>query len=328
MTHMEETETRPEQNLCYRHFDLPEDFPVIGMLGSGWMETREPRKNMYFHNCMEIGYLLEGSGVIHLGDKEVAYSAPCVVLIPPHIPHTNQVDAGQVCRWKWMYVDPLRMLPTLSPRLSSMLAEYLCILGGNACVLREDEHPRICAMVAVILEELENKQQHYHHVVRSLFNALFLMLMRSINAREQKERYVNEQLGCIFPAVTYIAENYMKDVNLDSLSQLCHVSSSHFRRLFKQVLGWSPMDYVQKVRIDRACVLLYGGDLSMAEISQQVGYPSLSSFNRQFRRLHDMSPNQWRLQTRGEDHPTATALLDALPAGKLSFFPLENLNVR
>lgn len=324
MLRMDETDTPQEQNLCYRHFDLPADFPVIGMLGSGWVETREPRKNMYFHNCMEIGCLLEGSGVIYLGDQEVHYSAPCIVLIPPHIPHTSQVDAGQVCRWKWLYVDPVRMLPYLSTRLSSMLLEYQRSLSGTACVLTAAEHPRVWTIIGMILEEMEATRPHYHQVVRDLFGALFLMLMRSGTTGERKERYVNEQLGCIFPAVTYIAEKYMEDVNLDGLSQMCHVSSSHFRRLFKQVLGWSPMDYVQKVRIDRACVLLYGGDLSMAEISRQVGYPSLSSFNRQFRRLHDMSPNQWRLQTRGEAHPTAAALMDALPAGKLSFFPLEN----
>ena len=78
---------------------------------------------------------------------------------------------------------------------------------------------------------------------------LFLLLLRSYSGKTKNNLYVNSQLGCIAPAVAYIAENYMEEISVEKLSYLCHVSTSHFRRLFKQVLGWSPLDYIQIVRI-------------------------------------------------------------------------------
>ena len=135
--------------------------------------------------------------------------------------------------------------------------------------------------------------------------------------------YVNSQLGCIAPAVAYIAENYMEEISVEKLSYLCHVSTSHFRRLFKQVLGWSPLDYIQIVRIDRACVLLYNCDYSITDIGLQVGYPSSSSFNRQFRRIHGISPSQWRQKIRSEENPIVTAYFNSLPPSNFQFFPTE-----
>ena len=311
------------QNIFYRHFDLPANFPVIGLLGDSWRCYREPVTRMHFHNCMEIGYLFEGSGVYYVGDKTVPFQAPCVVIAPPNVPHANLVDEGATCRWNWLFVDPQAMLPQLSPRLAGKLSEYQRDLGGAECVLAGAEHPEILDLLRLIIQEMEQAQPHYHHVVRELFCALFLLLLRSFSGTARGDRYVNSQLGCISPAIGYIAENYMNEISIDTLSQLCHVSTSHFRRLFRQVLGWAPLDYVQMVRIDRACVLLYNCEYSVTEIGMQVGYPSPSSFNRQFRRIHGISPSQWRQKMRSEDNPIVTAYFNSLPPSTFQFFPVE-----
>lgn len=312
-----------QRNISYRHFDLPANFPVIGLLGDSWVGKREPLKRLHFHNCMELGYLMQGSGQLYVGDQIIPFHAPALVVVPPNVPHGNMVDEGSTCQWKWLYVDPQTLLPQLSPRLSSMIGEYQRCLGGSECVLPAVEHPQIYTLTGMIVEEMENTRTHYHHVVRELFYALFLMLLRTSSGSNQNERYVNSQLGNISPAISFIAENYMEDISIDQLSQLCHVSTSHFRRLFKQILGWAPLDYVQMVRIDRACVLLYDCDLSVTEIGLQVGYPSPSSFNRQFRKIHGISPSQWRQKIRSEENPIVTAYFNSLPPTTLQFFPQE-----
>lgn len=312
-----------QRNIFYRHFDLPANFPVIGLLGDSWKMEFAPPTRAHFHNCMEIGFLYTGSGRVYIGNREIRFQAPCLVVMPPNVPHVHSADEGQVCGWKWLYVDPQTMLPQLSPRLSSKISEYQRSLGGEDCVLSAKDHPKVYALTEMIIEEMENTRTHYHHVVRELFYALSLMLLRTCSGTARSDQYVNAQLGCISPAIAYIAENYMEEIQIDKLSQLCHVSTSHFRRLFKQVLGWAPLDYVQMVRIDRACVLLYDCDLSVTEIGMQVGYPSPSSFNRQFRKIHGISPSQWRQKVRSEENPIVTAYFNSLPPTTLQFFPQE-----
>lgn len=318
-----------KKNIFYRHFNLPTNFPVIGLLGDSWIIEHAPITRLHFHNCFEIGYLYQGSGTFYLSDQAMHFEAPCLVLTPPNVPHMHMADENHTCRCKWLYVDPLALLNHLSRRLSNHISEYQRSLNGSACVLSQAEYPGVYATAGLIIDELESAQPHHHHIVRELFSSLFLMLLRTFSGASQDEGYLASQLGCLTPAVAYIAENYMNEIAIDHLAQLCHVSTSHFRRLFKKVLGWSPLDYVQIMRIDRACALLYNCEYSVTEVSLQVGYPSPSSFNRQFHRIHGVSPSQWRQKMRSEENPTVTAYFDSLPTDSDQFFPqdyLLNLN--
>lgn len=163
-------------------------------------------------------------------------------------------------------------------------------------------------------------------MVRELINALSLMLSRTFSMPDENEAYVISQIGTLAPAITYIMENYMNDVSIDHLASLCHVSTSHFRRIFKKILGWTPLDYIQLIRIDRACSLLYNCDYSITEVSLLVGYPSPSSFNRQFHRVHGISPSQWRQKIRSEENPQVTVYFDSLPPEKGQLFPSGDPN--
>ena len=50
----------------YRHYNLPANFPVVGLLGDSWKSTYTPITSIHFHNCIEIGMLFEGSGMFFL----------------------------------------------------------------------------------------------------------------------------------------------------------------------------------------------------------------------------------------------------------------------
>ncbi len=315
--------SKTQQNVYYRHFDLPANFPAIGLLGDSWKGYPEPLTRLHFHNCIELGFVMEGSGVFHLGESEIPFQAPCLLIAPPNVPHGQTVNEGTVCGFNWIYVNPQAMLSNMSPRLINMVNEYQHNVGGEDCVLSEKEHPQVLNILKTIIDEMENTQPHYHHIVRQLFGALFLLLLRTYSGEKKNNAYVNNQLGCIAPAVAYIAENYMEEISIEKLSNLCYVSMSHFRRLFKQALGWSPLDYIQIVRIDRACVLLYNCDYSVTDIGLQVGYTSSSSFTRQFRRIHGISPSQWRQKFRSEENPIVTAYFNSLPPSNFQFFPVE-----
>lgn len=311
------------KNIFYRHFDLPTTFPVIALLGDSWQSRHAPVTRLHFHNCMEIGYLYKGSGEFYLGEQRIRFKAPCLVIAPPNIPHYHSVDPGVVNGWKWIYVDPLSMLSHFNPRLSGKISEYQRMLSGEACVISAEDYPHIFATAGTIVSELENPQAHYTHVVRELFSALFLMLLRTLSNTASADQYDAVQLGGLAPAISYISTNYMNEISIDHLAQLCHVSPSHFRRLFKKILSWTPLDYVQLMRIERACALLYNCDQSITEVSLQVGYPSPSSFNRQFHRIHGISPNQWRQKMRSEENPQVTAYFNSLPPSSPQFFPPE-----
>ena len=89
----------------------------------------------------------------------------------------------------------------------------------------------------------------------------------------------------------------MQQFTVDYLADLCHLSVTHFRRVFHSIMGVSPLEFIMNTRISRACVLLRSTEDSILSISEQVGFHSISSFNRCFLKIMELTPRAWRNQS-------------------------------
>jgi transcriptional regulator GlxA family with amidase domain len=98
----------------------------------------------------------------------------------------------------------------------------------------------------------------------------------------------------IAAALDYLAGHHVEPIRVGELARLCHVSVTHFRRLFNQAVGRSPAQYLQRLRVRMAAALLESTDRKVLDVSLEVGYPTLSSFNRHFRSVMGMAPREWR----------------------------------
>ena len=92
----------------------------------------------------------------------------------------------------------------------------------------------------------------------------------------------------------YIQENYHTKLSTASLAEHFHLSAAYCGRLFKEEQGISIIQYIHQVRIEQAKRLLAEHDYKLEYIALQVGYPEVSSFYSQFKRLVDMTPEQYR----------------------------------
>jgi AraC family transcriptional regulator len=95
----------------------------------------------------------------------------------------------------------------------------------------------------------------------------------------------------------YIDANLDRPLSLAELSQVIELSLHHFSTLFKRSTGLTPHQYVLKVRIDRAIILLKTTELPIVAIAHRVGFQTQSHFTRIFRQHTQMTPNQLRIKT-------------------------------
>ncbi|MCW8132843.1 MAG: helix-turn-helix transcriptional regulator [Planctomycetota bacterium] len=91
-----------------------------------------------------------------------------------------------------------------------------------------------------------------------------------------------------------IAENPREAPGVAAMAQESGYSTDHFARLFKEVLGLGPQDYVVRARLDRARFLLRNSPLSVGEIAEALGYSDVYFFSKQFKRKTGQSPSRYR----------------------------------
>ncbi len=92
----------------------------------------------------------------------------------------------------------------------------------------------------------------------------------------------------------YVQDHYSEAFSLTKIAGRCALNTNSFSRAFKDAAGAPLFEYINKVRIARACALLKRTGKPVIEIAMDTGYNNISFFNRYFRRIMGMSPTQYR----------------------------------
>lgn len=92
----------------------------------------------------------------------------------------------------------------------------------------------------------------------------------------------------------YYSENH----SLDDYAQLCGMSKYHFLRVFRELVGATPLDYRNTIRLEHAKELLQEENLSIEEVGALTGYTSASYFSSAFKRKFGVSPKQYQNSSR------------------------------
>jgi AraC-like DNA-binding protein/ligand-binding sensor protein len=95
-------------------------------------------------------------------------------------------------------------------------------------------------------------------------------------------------------ARAYILANQADPIDLDKVAQAMHVSTFYFCKMFKKATGLTFTDYLSRVRVEKAKTLLLNPHLRISEIAYDVGFQSLTHFNRMFRKIVGESPTTYR----------------------------------
>lgn len=166
----------------------------------------------------------------------------------------------------------------------------------QAYFFKEGEQPSIVAKILKILNIMRDGEEFYLEEAKGVLSSLLVEIAR-LN-RESEEDRVEEETGKVTNMITraldYVSYHYMEDIRVEDLARDCHISETHFRRVFTSYMKVSPLEYVNTVRIQTACELLKKTDEPVADIAHKCGFTTNSTFNRNFKQLMGVTPLEWR----------------------------------
>lgn len=111
-------------------------------------------------------------------------------------------------------------------------------------------------------------------------------------ARDTNREELDLQNRAIKAGLTYLENNYTRDFPVEFLAELCAMSVVSFRRNFAACKGMSPVEYRNRLRIQRAVELLKHSGFTVAEVAEQVGIPDLKYFGKLFKRHVGLTPRE------------------------------------
>ncbi len=298
----------------YRHYSLPINFPVLLLSGERWRISDIKSEHLHFHNHLEIGICYSDGGIMEIKGEAVPFKAGDVTILPRYLPHTTYSSPGTASLWSYLFFSPEELFqPSLKSAYTSFEPNLWRIQGKN-CILNKEQYPKIHSLATSVVEELRQQNPYYQESAYGLLLSLYIELLRIHSTNETlTEQDTEHNLNgdfVISPALEYITKNYMTPITIDYLAELCHLSTTHFRRKFHEIMGTAPLDFLSSTRIEEACKQLKSTDASILSISEQAGFHSISSFNRCFSRLMGTSPKEWRKGAQSEAQSAKASILE------------------
>lgn len=242
--------------------------------------------DMHLHKEYEFLEMTSGSMTVKTPDSEVTLSKGDILFINSYVPHTTYAETTNQRNSLVQFKPPSEKL--------HYLTRYLNVSNTPVYVFKSGlgETEELSRAMWAILDEVENRKAFWSEYVAANVSMMVAILRRyGILSDIIYERA--DEIKKVRPAISYIEDNYNKEISTSDLAEMLNFNESYFCRLFKKAIGTTAIDYINFVRVCKAEKLL-SKDISLLEIAYETGFSSLSYFNRVFKKYNYYTPSEYK----------------------------------
>ena len=251
----------------------------------------------HWHYYGEIVRVRNGSLKVQRGDAVHILSSGDTIFFNPLTTHAlDYGQAGQAASYEVIRLDMEQFgdLPSYSPDLRGLFLEAEHLGLPMLFTAKEMHESHVDNMIDQCVLEYRSRSYGYDLRIRALLYLVFTgVIRRWIDAGFVPQNYAS-RIEPIYTLPSYIARNIQEPLKVEDLAAYCGLSYPWFARKFHQIYGISCKEYIEKVRLNRVEHYLRFTDCDLNYISQHTGYADCSHLVRDFRKLRNITPGQFR----------------------------------
>lgn len=234
---------------------------------------------------VEISIIYSGKSEYLIQDKKQLIQSGDILIYNSHIVHDELSDIHNQIGSYFFAIGNIQV-PGLRP--NALIPDEV----SPVLHVRKD-FERILQLCQDMLHEVERKSEWSACVTQFQTQVLLEIIWRVIHEEQPGEP---AQQPCMMGQIikAYIDQHFREPLTLKGISEALRLSESYVSHEFKNMVGYSPMQYVLRRKIGEAQTLLISTNYSITKIAQMVGYDSQSHFNQRFIRYVGISPSRFR----------------------------------
>ncbi len=256
-----------------------------------------PLVRWHYHEEYELHLIVATRGKVFVGDYIGQFEPGHLVLTGPRLPHnwisSDVPEPGVALRDMVLQFGdaPLRQAAVLIPELAEALP-----------LLERARHGVEFFGLSEAARERFERVRAAHGLQRLAEIAALLDLLVRCNdyrllSTVQLQSFDDDAaLARISGIVDFISLHYSESFSMAELAGRSGMTESSFSRYFRRATGNSYTDFVNRLRINKACQLLMETDRYITNVCYDVGFNNVANFNRRFLQVKGMTPKEFRRQ--------------------------------
>jgi len=243
------------------------------VLGFDYIHSANTVVQLQSHHFYEIVYYKTGTGIMEQGGSPNAYAGHTIAFTRPDVWHKEIHNSKTELMCIGFYVK-----------------EHLELESG---VYPDDENFSLQKLIQEIIIECARQPADYRKMLHYKLQELKIVLQRIKGMAKKKTYNFNY-------TINFIRENYRQKLSVKNLAEACGYSYDYFRHQFQQRTGYSPQQYLIRMRMEAAAELLRSTSMNCTQIACQCGFSDGAQFSTMFRKEYGVSPRNYRLQNTRE----------------------------
>jgi AraC-like DNA-binding protein len=252
----------------------------------------------HFHPEYELVLNIKSNGTRIIGDSVELFDQYDMVFFSGNIPHCwNYYQHNSALPEKHGIMVHFKLSSIGDPFLSQHelhdLKDLLNAADRGIVFAVDDAKKAEQYLVQMINNKGIDKMISFFNLIKIMITSERREYLCSENYKLAFDERGNKRMADVY---TYIRENYFKPISLDDISKVAGMSPISFSRYFKKNCGAGFVEYLNRVRTNKACYLLRETEYQVHDIAMECGFASISNFNKQFRKTEGISPKDYRAQ--------------------------------
>lgn len=254
----------------------------------------------------ELVYIKKGRVSITIAERRYEGCEGDIFFFRPGIPHSMTILSEEGLRQPHIHFDLIHRPDSEQVKISfrnrdEMSKEELLQIRQDITIDSPMTLPDVIRlrdkrvfedMLMELIREYETKLPFSLFSVQGMFLKLWTYLLREHYWENNKKDY--DQFPEMLKVRDYIRGNLNQPITLDMLSAYCCISKYHLSRSFSKTFGVSPIHYHQQERIRQAKLLIQFTQKPFTEIAQALGFDSIATFSRAFKKMEGVAPSYYR----------------------------------
>jgi len=230
---------------------------------------------------------LGGSGVLELGDRQVAMKKDHVYLIPPESTFGWSGDGSGELSAMVLRLDIFEERAGLFAAASAERLDSAIALRKGIPVTPAGRLEKLCRAIHAHFNSKDRMKVWRAQIdcAELLYAAAAVHSERAVDTRQALER-----------SKAYMEERYVEEITITQLAAIAELSPKYYVDLFKKTYGVSALDHLTKVRMEKAKHLMNQSERLLKDIAHEVGYTDPFYFSRKFKQTYGLSPSQYMKQ--------------------------------
>ena len=263
----------------YEKFKFP-DFPVYSSVQKGMGALVVP----HFHKAAELILVLEGECGMNIDTTVLKLRKNDLVFVPPFcVHHVTSENENTVI--KGITFDP----SLLELKNADFVVESLFDKAKIKDYIIKNQRDKGLKIIKNFSLEGDGQTLEFRLEIMSQLLSLGAIIAGNFEETKPDTNHV-----ILKPALDYIQANFKTEIHISDLSRLINVCDDHFIRLFRSATNKTPIKYINDMRIEEALKLLIDSDLSITEISENLGFSSVNYMIKVFKGNLNTTPKAYR----------------------------------